>query len=177
MPCSRLCLASAVVVAGPAAPAPLRGSGPAKVNSMNERKPELEHVEQYLDNHFFPILERIQERIEDPQLVTVALRRTTRHIWHWQQDVEVPAETTPATLPPQSAATPTRQNGSNDHDREAAYEAAKDKAPEEWSTGDEPATPKQLAVLRDRGIPHHGGLTKAEASKLITQHVYKGARA
>lgn len=58
----------------------------------------------------------------------------------------------------------------SEHNRRAAYEAARaeGRAPGAWVTGEDPATPKQLQVLRDRGTPHAEGITKAEASLLIT---------
>jgi hypothetical protein len=51
--------------------------------------------------------------------------------------------------------------------------ATADKDPEEWVTGDEPMTGPQASYLRtlaqDTGAQVPGGLTKADASKLIDE--------
>ena len=141
---------------------------------MSTSKRELELVERYLAEHFAPIARRLAHRIPDPEVRLVALRRTTRHIWHWAQDQGLdlggPGEV--VTVAPNG-------NGNGNGNGNKRSEPEEEPEPDAWASGGEPATPGQLAFLRDRGVAVPEGITKAEASKLITTRIYgrKGARA
>lgn len=52
--------------------------------------------------------------------------------------------------------------------------SGEERPPEKWRTGDEPATSRQRAVLDDRGVTYPEDLTKAEASRLISEVTYGG---
>lgn len=52
-----------------------------------------------------------------------------------------------------------------------------ERPPEKWTTGDDPATERQVTVLEDHGVKILAEGTKARASQLITAHVHGGARA
>lgn len=147
---------------------------------MSDKEQDLQLVERYLTEHFAPIARRLAQRIPDREMRLIALRRTTRHIWHWQLDEERRRATVRTGgsnggsddngAHTNGAESEVMSEGDEPVARRAAYAAARaeDRNPKEWVTGEEPATPKQLEVLRDRGIPHASGITKAEASLLIT---------
>lgn len=143
---------------------------------MSTSKHELDLVERYLNEHFAPIARRLAHRIPDPEVRLVALRRTTRHIWHWAQAQGLDLDEPRAVVTVVQGGNGNGNGNGAKHGEEAAPDAAE---PDAWASGGEPATPGQLAFLRDRGVAVPDGLTKAEASKLITTRIYgrKGARA
>lgn len=144
----------------------------------NER--ELQLVNRYLEEHFNPIRKLLGQKIPDPDVRAIAIRRCTRHIFHWTQDQTVGPDDPGYGEPLEPHEALDDNEGWMPLEEELAADdavAADERPPEEWVTGDEPATPRQLAVLKDRGIGVPEACTKAQASQLISQHVYGGARA
>jgi hypothetical protein len=153
----------------------------------NER--ELELVSRYLEEHFNPIRRLLGQKIPDLEVRAIAIRRCTRHIFHWQQDQTVepdhPAYGEP--VDPRSMEPEEPHHVLDDNEGQMPPDAgaavfdedvpADQRPPDEWVTGEEPATPRQLAVLKDRGIGVPEDCTKARASQLVTRHVYGGASA
>ncbi|MGQ0535090.1 MAG: hypothetical protein ACT4PT_03355 [Methanobacteriota archaeon] len=63
-----------------------------------------------------------------------------------------------------------RRNGNGDGGEDSGFVRA-DRMPLSAAAENEPATAKQLAHLRDRGVRHPADVTKAEASRLITERI------
>jgi hypothetical protein len=184
---------------------------------MHERdeQRELELVDEYLETHFGPIAKRVVAKFNDPQVRELALRRSTRHIFHWAQDRTLLDALEDGVYPNAEAAIEAATEGEgepdgtghrnrdrytdgqgragHDVDRfvrddspDSIVGAAKvvrtaagangngERPPEDWSTGDEPATDRQRAVLDDRGVDYPDDVTKAQASRLISEVTYLG---
>lgn len=147
--------------------------------NMSDDSVELEIVKRYLDEHFNPIRRLLGNKITDPDVRKVALRRCTRHIFHWRQDAigDPVGPDHPDFGEPVKPRNGASRNGSQDGRDSGEGPDPDERPPEEWATGDEPATNRQVAVLEDHGVPIPTECTKARASQLITKHVYGGARA
>lgn len=147
--------------------------------NMRDDSVELETVERYLDEHFNPIRRLLGAKIPDPDVRKVALRRCTRHIFHWRQDaIDDPEEPDhPDYGGPVKPENGAGENGASNGDDSGEAADPDERPPEEWATGGDPATERQVAVLEDHGVAIPAGCTKARASQLITEHVYGGARA
>lgn len=54
---------------------------------MTEQQRELGLIKDYLNEHLDPIVAEVQTRYgHNPAILEVALRRYTRHVFHWSQD-------------------------------------------------------------------------------------------
>lgn len=109
--------------------------------NQSDDERELALVTRYLEEHYNPIRGLVNRKVVDPEARELALRRCTKHIFHWKREV-----------------------------------LGDEVGPDHPDYG-EPATPRQLAVLKDRGIGVPEACTKARASQLISRHVYGGVEA
>ena len=117
---------------------------------MTNDSDELETVERYLDEHFDPIRRLLGRKIPDPDVRKVALRKCTEPISRWREESEA---------------------GQAESNR-SGYTEPNERPPEQWMTGGESATERQIRTLEDHDVAVPEGCTKARASQLITKHVY-----
>lgn len=134
--------------------------------TMIDDSVELQTVKRYLDEHFNPIRRLLGARIPDPYVRKVALRRCTRHIFHWRQDaIDDPAGPDHADSgEPVKPGNGASQNGSQDCHNSGEAPGPDERPPEEWATGGEQATERQVAVLEDHGVAIPAECTKARRS-------------
>ncbi|MGQ0535086.1 MAG: hypothetical protein ACT4PT_03335 [Methanobacteriota archaeon] len=129
--------------------------------ATNETEAEL--VREYLESHVGPVWKEVCRVFQDPELRLLVLDKATRHIFHWMEDREMKAALAAAQVV-------ARRNGNGDGGEDNGFVRA-DRIPMSEAAEREPATPKQLAYLRDRGVPHPADITKGGASRLITERI------